>query len=202
MVQEHSQSDQELTVPARRGRGPSKPFPLAKFEDVLSIAKVIFNEGVGDELRRLTVFDRLGPSPSSGASRNMVTTSSRYGLTTGGYNADHLTLTEVGKAIVSQDTADPEIREKIFECAIGGFDIFNQLYERLKSRRLPALDVLRDQFIQLGLNGNDCRTASDIAGTKLPRRSNLMSKERVWRPVILQLCIRTSNLLSRGSMKL
>ena len=153
--------DNQSVGTARRGRR-AKPFPLAKFEEVIVIAQTIVEDGINDRLRRLTLFDRLGRSPTSGLSRNLITSSRRYGLTSGSHSAEYLTLTEDGKAVVTQDSSLIDVREKIFECAIGRFDVFNQLYESMKNGRIPAEDVLRDQFLQWGLEERDCHVASEV----------------------------------------
>ena len=162
MTQQSNQESQLAGDVRRRGRGPAKPFPLLKFEDIIIIPKTIFEDGLDDRLRRLALFKRLDRTPTSGASRNMITSSSRYGLTSGSHSAEYLTLTEEGKIIASQASSLSTIPDKVFRCVISRFDIFNQVYEKLKNNRLPARDVLQDQFSQLGLSPSDCEIASEI----------------------------------------
>lgn len=163
MVTQQSNQESQLASNVRpRGRGPAKPFPLVKFEDIIIIAKTIFEDGLDDRLRRLALFERLDRTATSSTSRNMITSSSRYGLTSGSHSAEYLTLTEDGKIIASQSSSLSTIPEKVFHCAIRRFDIFNQVYEKLKGNRLPAQDVLQDQFGQLGLSARDCDVASEI----------------------------------------
>src|SRR5215217_6697307 len=65
--------------------GGGRPYPSATFESVLPLAKAIFdNAGASREMRRETVFEKLGRAASSGPSRQLVITSGRYGLTIGG----------------------------------------------------------------------------------------------------------------------
>ncbi len=134
----------------RRSRGPSKTYPTVTFEDALSIARTIAMEGAGDRMRRLTLFDRLGRAPESGPSRELVTSSGRYGLTSGGYQADFVELTPEGRSIVDESIERQAKLRMEFEHAIGRIDSFNQLYGRLKNQRVPADDVLKDE---LGLVG-------------------------------------------------
>lgn len=130
----------------RRGRGAAKAFPLSPLEDVLKLPKTIREHGLDGTLRRITVFDRLNRSPESGLSRQLVTDSARYGLTSGGYAAEYLKLTEEGAKVVAPDTPPQERRRLEFELAISRIGPFNTLYERLKSKRVPAPDVLKDQL--------------------------------------------------------
>ena len=92
----------------------------------------------------------------------MVTTSNRYGLTSGSYSADYLFLTEVGRDIVGGQLSKRVLKEKVFDCAIAQFDFFRQLYEKLKNQRLRADDVLGDLLVQIGLEPSDAGQASEI----------------------------------------
>ena len=66
------------------------PFPNVAFEDALEIANAIWQCSSGQKVRRLTLFDHLGKTPDSGPSRNLITISSKYKLTSGGYQAEYL----------------------------------------------------------------------------------------------------------------
>ena len=97
-----------------------------------------------------------------GGSRQVITSSNRYGLTSGGYQAEHIALTETGHDIIDGRLLQRELKSKLFECAIGQFDTFRQLYERLKTRRLPAEDVLCDQLTQIGVDTLHTGQAAEI----------------------------------------
>src|ERR1700722_8538137 len=62
----------------------SRNFPASSFEEALEFAKAISRIGSGNPVRRLTLFNEIGKSPESSASRLMITNANRYGLTTGG----------------------------------------------------------------------------------------------------------------------
>src|SRR5207302_5833826 len=103
------------------GRAASKMFPTFSFQDSLAIADVIqAHAGGTGKIRRLTLFDAIKKSPDSGASRMLVTNSSRYGLTTGSYQAEHLELTPKGN-LATNPEADPKEKLKArIELAIAG----------------------------------------------------------------------------------
>ena len=146
----------------RRGRGPAKPYPALNLEDVLVIPKTVSEHGIDGQLRRLTLFDRLGRKPDSGPSRQLITTSGRYGLTTGGTRADHITLTEMGRDLALSLPSTSDYRIKAFRCGIERFEIFKGIYEKLESQRLPARDVLCDELSQFGISRKDALEASEI----------------------------------------
>ena len=160
MIEEVPEIDQlvDSAKPKRR----QKNFPLLPFEDVLVIAKTIHAEAIGGQLRRLTVFDRLGKSPDSGPSRQLITASSKYGLTTGSYKSEYLSLTDAGQTIAAALPSLASSRELAFSHAINRFDPFGQIFEKLVNLRLPAQDVLQDEFRQLGLDPTDRKTAAQI----------------------------------------
>ena len=87
----------------RVGRGASRAFPTSSFQESLEIAEAIHTHAAGNKIRRLTLFDSINKSPDSGPSRMLVTNSSKYGLTMGGYQADYIELTPKGRV-----ATDPE----------------------------------------------------------------------------------------------
>src|SRR5438876_12023087 len=85
----------------KKGTGTIGVFPRLSLSKVMELPKVIYEQGQGEPVRRLTAFDKLGKAPESGPSRALVTNSSTYGLTKGGYSAEYLEVTERGKHIVA-----------------------------------------------------------------------------------------------------
>ena len=108
------------------------------------------------------LFDRLGRSPDSGTSRQLIITSNRYGLTTGGYQAEYVNITQVGRDLATSNLSDRAFRTKVFQYTIEQFDVFRELYEKLKSQRIPAEDVLADELTQLGVSQRDVQSAAEI----------------------------------------
>ena len=146
----------------RRGRGPTKPFPVLSFEETLSLAKSILDHGVNGEIQRLTLLSRLNWSPSSSRTRNLITNSTKYGLTAGSYSASSLTVTDNGHVVLGVDHSPQEVLSKKLELAIKQFDPFDRLYEKLKGHRLPEQVVLQDQLENLGINNADREIAASI----------------------------------------
>lgn len=128
------------------GRAPraSRPFPAATFEEALELALAIQRISGGAKVRRLTLFEQLDKSPESGPSRQMITNSARYGLTSGSYKAEHLELTQLGRAATSSDGSPRERLQARFELAIRQIPPFQLLYDALKDRRIPTHAVMKD----------------------------------------------------------
>ena len=157
---DHDQIDEPRQKRSRR----AKPFPTLMFEDTLVLPIAILDHSPGNQMRRLTLFDRLGKSPDSGPSRLLITASSRYGLTTGGYQAEHIVLTSLGAEIAKANRSGNTVPRKVFECSIEQFELFVQLYDKLKSKRLPAKDVIHDELLSIdaSLSSSDLKRGAEI----------------------------------------
>lgn len=149
-------------------------FPPAPIAEARQIAETIAQKGAGQPMRRLDVFQILGKSADSGPSRNLVSSSSGFGLTTGGYKAEILSLTDLGKRLgIDRD-------ESAMVDAVLGVDIFGKFFETYKEKALPA-DVAGKSFLasagipldrvaacwELALmNGRDAGLLREMAGAE------------------------------------
>jgi len=120
-------------------------FPASTFQDALVLAEAFQKYAAGQvRVRKLTLFDKIGKSPDSGPSRQLITNSSRYGLTKGGYQAEFLELTPEGSLATGDDVPAPKKLQARFELAIKNIGPFNLLYERCKGQKLPSKEFLID----------------------------------------------------------
>lgn len=150
------------TPPKGRGRRHAGPFPPVAFSTVLPFAEAIQQHGVGQPVRRLTLFEKLDRSPESSVGRLLITNSGRYGLTKGGYHAEYLELTELGSVVTSPDSS---LREKLaakFKLAIEGIPAFKLLYDKNKGNRLPSPEVLRDSLEEIPVDPNLRKQCVDL----------------------------------------
>ena len=136
----------------RNRRSPRKRFPLLSFEDTLVLPKGILDYGLDGNINRLTLLDKMGRSPGSSITRVLISSSSRYGLTTGSYNSPTLQVTDNGSVALGAVSRSNETIEKRFELAIRQIEPFDLLYEKLKNQRLPDAAVLKDEFVQIDVD--------------------------------------------------
>ena len=122
----------------------TKPFPVVSFEDALEVGNAIQKYASGEKVRRITLFDHLGKSPDSGPSRQLITNSNKYKITTGGYQAEFLELTEKGRIATSEEVSERDKIAAQIELAITNIHPFNFLYEKFNGNRLPSKQVLID----------------------------------------------------------
>jgi hypothetical protein len=137
-------------------------FPAASFEEALSIGLAMQKLAGDQKVRRLTLFDSLGKSPESGSSRQMLVNSNKYGVTTGGVNAEYLELTPDGKLATGSEVRPPEKLRSRFKLAIEGIEPFKALYELLRGNRLPASSVLEDMATERGIPKADTRECVEL----------------------------------------
>ena len=151
----------------RRGRGPTRPFPSVTFEEAIRLPESILDKGVNGEIERLVLLGMLDVSPNSSKTRDWITSSSKYGLTTGSFSAPFLAVTDDGRVAVDSAELSRATKEKQFDLAIGQFSHFSETYERLKGKSLPDAAVLEGEFRRMGLPDSDCRKASEVLSENL-----------------------------------
>lgn len=137
-------------------------FPASSFEEALTIANAIQKHASGEKVRRLTLFDQMGKSPESGASRQLITNSNKYGLTKGNQTAEYLELTPAGKQATSVESSPREKLEARFRLAIEGIAPFKALYDAQHGNRLPATAVLEDIAKDNGIPVDDVKECVEI----------------------------------------
>ena len=155
-------NEQDASVDSRRRTG-RKPYPVLTFESALELARAINQHGIDGSIRRLTLFLELNRSPGSGTSRLLISTSAKYGLTSGNYNAEFLELTDAGRTMAEGDpSSNRQTLEIAFRQAISTTPAFDAVYHQLKNKRLPLPSVLQDLLSQEGINEGDVEEAGII----------------------------------------
>jgi hypothetical protein len=135
-----------------RRKRPQRDFPTLTFEESLELAFAIQKHASGQKIRRLTLFQEMGRSAESGTSRQLVTNSSKYGLTIGSYKAEHLELTPDGYAATAEDVPEREKIRARFKLAIEQITPFKKLHDHYVNNRLPAKNVMVDFLKDEGIN--------------------------------------------------
>lgn len=136
----------------RRRRPPRRPFPVLTFEEALVLGVAIQTYAAGNKVRRLTLFDRMGRSAEGSTTRNLITASNQYGITSGSYTAEYLELTSDGALATADDVPWTNRIEAQFRLAIEGNEWFNLLYSKFKDNRLPDKSVLADALREENLD--------------------------------------------------
>lgn len=149
------------TAEHSRQRGPARSFPASSFAESLTLATAIWQFAAGERVRRLTLFDSLDKSPESGPSRQLITNSTRYGLTTGSYAAEYLELTPIGSIASNPDSPLADRLQAQVDLGIKGIPPFAALYENYKGKKLPGHAVIKDFLKDHGVPEADAQECID-----------------------------------------
>lgn len=133
-----------------------KAYPGNSLEETLAVAKSIKADNAGLPMNRLDLAESLGRRPSSSGFRDIITSSSKYGLTKGTYNSDQIALTDRGLSAVAP-TYDREDTEALLAAMLEP-PAFKDFYNRYNQNKFPqdqiALNVLeRDCGVDPGFSG-------------------------------------------------
>lgn len=123
-----------------------KPFPPFSLKDTLVIAQSIADNNACRPYSRLSVAEAIDRSPESSAFRQLITASSAYGLTEGGYQAKQLALTPLGMSIVAPKNAE-ERASGLLKAAMN-ISLYRRLYEHFDQHKIPADDHFRNTLIR------------------------------------------------------
>lgn len=142
----------ENAVVKRKRSRRNMPFAAMCASECVILPEGIWKYASGQKIRRITLFDELGKSPDSGPSRTLITASSKYGFTNGGYQAEYIELSEDGYiAFNPEESPENQLRAK-FNLIIGGNEYFKSLYEKYKGSKLPIKSVIIDYLGELNLD--------------------------------------------------
>ncbi len=94
------------------------------------------------------MLEKMQRAPGSGPTNQLITNSNKYGITTGGYTAEHLELTELGYKTCNPDEVPRARLEAQFKLAIEGIAPFKTLYDTYVGKKLPAHEVMKDKLLE------------------------------------------------------
>jgi hypothetical protein len=159
-----------------------RAFPASSFGEAIILATAIWQYAAGERVRRLTLFDSLNKSPESGPSRQLVTNSGRYGLTTGSYASEYLELTPKGSIASNPESPPAERLRAQFELSIEGIPAFAALYENYRGKKLPGHAVVRDFLKEHGVpdaNTQECLDTFVVNSKQLGMLRTIGGAERI-----------------------
>lgn len=150
-------SDKQKKRSKRSNKWVSMPF-----EQAYEIAKAIQKFASGQKVRRLTLLDQMGRSPSSGPVRSMITNASKYELISGNYNSEHLELTDLGQKATA-DSTPPKIRQHaLIDSAIGSQAPFDKLHTQYTNNKLPSTAIMVDLLKDSDIEERDAASLVDL----------------------------------------
>lgn len=157
-------------------------YPKYSLVEALKLAESIRDNNASQPYNRVDLAASLETSPESSSFRILITASSKYGLTEGGYQAERIALTELGRSIVSP-TSDEERSEGLLR-ALYNIEFYKLFFSKFQNHRLPRKDLLlntlerefkippgdREQCYELLIkNATELGLLKDVGGTPYVR---------------------------------
>ncbi len=139
---------------AAKGKTPTEPegrrslseVPKHALETVLAVAQVLEDKNGGNPLPPLDVALALGIGPGSSSFRDLLSSSIKYGLTSGSFNQPRVSLEALGKSIVAPKS-QVERRLALFQAAFRP-EPFRRVYDYYKGKKLPDLQFFTNTLVR------------------------------------------------------
>jgi len=133
----------------KRAKVSQSDFPIYNLQQALRIARAIWDNFAGKGAAPHQVAMAIDMSPTSGPWRHLCGSSIAYGLTEGGYNANQITLTELGRRVVAP-TEEGDDRKALVEAILrprllGGF------FEKYNKAKFPKDEIVKNVLVSMGL---------------------------------------------------
>ena len=127
-----------------RPRSGTADFPKVALVDTIKLAQSIEDNNAGRPFDRLTLAKSLNYSPNGITFRDLITTSSRYGITKGSYTADKIELTPLGRTIV---TAQSD-RKEAMQSALLHPELYKKFFEYYDKKKIPQENIMKTTLKQ------------------------------------------------------
>lgn len=141
---ENNRSENKENKDEKRGRpkANSPTFPRDPLKKCVELAEAIEKFNAGNPYDRLDLAQSLNRSPDSGGFRHLITSSSRYGLTEGGYKASKIGLTGLGSQIVAP-TKEGDVETGLKQALLTP-ELFNNVLSYYDTKQIPREDLLKN----------------------------------------------------------
>jgi predicted nucleotide-binding protein len=140
---------------------PSSLFAQHRLEDAIKVAEAIENANAGQPYPPTDVAIALGRSPGSSAFQVMLSSSLKYGLTTGSYKSDKIALTPLAQQITAPTSAD-ERRRALVTAALTP-TTFRRAFDYYKGKKLPDTQYLMNTFTrEFGIPADHAETCTEV----------------------------------------
>jgi len=116
----------------------TRPFPKHTFDEALDVAMAIQEKNAGKPWKTIYVAKALDISPTSSHFRDLTSSSYKYGLTKGTWNADQIALTPLGSSITKPTDVKQEMKDR--QKAVLKVDAFKRIYEHYRGSKLPSAE--------------------------------------------------------------
>lgn len=136
-------------------------FPKHTLEESLRVAQAVEDANGGNPYPPTDVAIALGISPGSSDWRSLSSAAIKYGLTTGSYKSERISLTSLAVRIVSP-TSEEDRAAALFEAALMP-TTFRSIFDHFKNKKLPAEQFLHNTIArEFGVPKEHAATCGEI----------------------------------------
>ncbi|MBS0239995.1 MAG: nucleotide-binding protein [Proteobacteria bacterium] len=133
----------------KRSKLSQTEFPNNELEQAERIAQAIWDNFAGKGAAPHEIAISLEMSPTSGTWRNLCGSAIAYGLTEGGYAADQINLTTLGRRIVSPTEEGDDNRARVE--AVLQPRVQREFFEKYNKAKFPPDTIGRNVLVSMGL---------------------------------------------------
>lgn len=133
----------------KRAKVSQTEIPRESLAKALAIAETIWENFAGRGAAPHDIALAMDLSPTSGGWRNLCGTSIAYGLTEGGYNANSIELTPLGRSIVAPTSEGEDLAAKVE--AILKPRVLGEFFRRYDKAKFPKENIAENVLISLGV---------------------------------------------------
>jgi hypothetical protein len=184
-MSEKSKSEKE-----EKRKYATRDYPKNSLMDALRLAQSIKTNNAGKPYDLLDLAKSLDASPASSGFRSLITSSARYGLTSGSYSAKQIAITPLSLSIVSPQT--PQERGDGLKKALFNIELFRKFFTDFENNKLPEMKYLintlnrtygiptedcEDCYKMLVKNAEELKILDEFNGTKWIHLSKLSKAE-------------------------
>lgn len=120
---------------------PRSYYPPMSLGRAIDIPRTIIEANAGYPMNKPLLGEQLGYTAEANVFRELLTSSRNYGFTNEGYQAQSISVTELGEEVIKGNL------NAIFE-ALLNVETFREFYERYREKALPPENVLRSFFTE------------------------------------------------------
>jgi hypothetical protein len=140
-----------LKIGGKRGRKAGAIyFPRNSLQEAIKIPKAIWDSNAGNPFAIGDLAEKVGYSPMSGSFRELIRSSTRYGLTEGSWQHDitkTISLSTLGSSIVAPSAGEDMNAAKLK--ALLTPDLFKEVLESINGKVIPPEDVFENTLMRI-----------------------------------------------------
>jgi predicted nucleotide-binding protein len=143
----NAKGDAKVEAKAASLQGKIKSdFPKHTLEEALRIAQGIEDKNGGGPMPPIEMASAIDTSPGSSEFRVVLSSSIKYGLTSGSFNAGRISLEEQGRNIV-EASSDESRRNALVQAALTP-PTFKSMYQHFKGKKLPEATFFENTIVR------------------------------------------------------